>query len=221
MFNLGGTPAQSKVSNRLAGNAIHTVTFKGAEMAELEGKDKTKYSILKITFANEDGEYVDTIFEPKAGDEVRKPNNFGYNNPSAIDELTFKVRHLIAGVNPAANAAIEKKGGLQINTWDQLRKFVVDNTVKAIGVETQIKLINDNKGNPRFPSFVLAFSKANELYPRTNFIGQKLAFTAKELERINTAGTAKPTNMASVDALVSDQSLELNTDDLSLDIDDI
>lgn len=220
MFNIGATPAQSTAVSRLAGNAIHTVQFKGVTAEEVGKEGGEKYSVMKIKFANADGEFTDTIFEPKAEDAIQKDNNYGYKNPSNNDEMMFKLRHLIAAVNPKANEAIEKKGGnLTINTWADLRKFVIDNTTKGIGTEVQIKLVNDNKGQPRFPGFVLAFSKAGDLYPRTNFIGAKLAFTAKEQERINNAVSAVPTNMGT--AVTSSGSLDLSADDLSLDIDEI
>ena len=217
-FNLGNVPAQSRVSNRLAANAIHTVKFDGATAEVIEGKDTTKYSVLKLKFTGEDGEFIDTIFEPKDDDNIRKQNNFGYENPSRVEELMFKVRHLIAAVNPKVSESIDKKGKMEIATWKDLQDFVIKHTTTGVGKETQIKLLADSKGNPQFPPFVLGISKAGEPYPRTNFIGDKLAFTAKEQERINNALTAKPTN---IEAKVGAPAVTLTSDELDIDIDDI
>lgn len=216
-FNFGNTPAQARISNRLAANAIYTVKWEGATAEELESKDGNKYAVLKLKFTNEDGEFTDTVFEPKEGDEIQKPNNYGYNNPSRVDELMFKLHHLIAAVNPKASEQLSKKK-VEISTWNDLRNYVVKHTTASAGATIQIKLVSDNKGNAQFPAFVLGFSKSGDLYPRTNFIGDKLAFTAKEQEKINAAATAKPSNM---EAKVGAPSVTLTADDLDIDIDDI
>lgn len=197
-FNLGSSiPSTSKAgqSTRLKANAIHDVEFVGAFAESLEKKDGSQtFEVIKIKFKDADGlTFEDTIFEPREQDGVRQPSGFGYDNPSNVEELQFKIKHLIGAVDPAMLKKIEEKG-INVDGWNGLRKFVETNTTKARGAKTQIKLLADKDGNPRFPGFVLGISKAGDVYPRTNFIGAKLSFTAKELERIEKAATAKPSN---------------------------
>lgn len=198
-FNLGAAPSASTTSTRLKANTIHTVQFDGAVADTIIKKDGSgdTFNVLRVKFKNDEGTYEETIFEPRAGDDQRPANNFGGENPAPMEELMFKIRHLIAAVAPAADAAINKKGSLNFGSWDDLRKFVVTNTAKSVGTTTQIKLIADKDGNPRFPGYVLSISKKGEVYPRTNFIGAKLAFTPKEMEKIEATTSAKPTQMPS------------------------
>lgn len=199
-YNFDGTPSQSNIVAQLPGNAIHTVKFEGIEAKEIESKSSgEKFKILSIKFKNESGVFEDTIFELKAGSDQRVKNQWGYDSPSALEELMFKLKHLLAAVAPKVAEKIEKADGFNVASWDELRTFMVNQTKNAIGTETQIKLLSrtDAKGASRatFPGFVLGISKEGKPYPRTNFIGPVLAFTAKEQEKITNASTAKPTNV--------------------------
>lgn len=197
-YSLTGGASASTIVQQLTGNQIYTVTFKGAEAKTIESKSGEKFNILTLKFSNDEGVFEDTIFELKAGDEKRKANSYGYDNPSALEELGFKAKHLLAAVNPKVAADIQAKGGLKITGWEQFTSFVVKHANTGVGKETQIKLLErtDAKGVKRanFPGFVLGISKKGELYPKTNFIGDKLAWTAKEKEKIDAAATAAPTN---------------------------
>lgn len=216
--------SQSSTKNRLEGNAIHTVKFKGVEAKDLK---EGEYKVLNITFENEKGEFTDTIFPPREVDFDRRVSDKGYESPSAVEEMMAKFRHLIAAVNPELDKQIENKTkNLNAPDWDGLRKLVVAATKKGIDKELQIKLINNGKGEPKFPGFFLGLSKANQVYIRTNFIGQDLQFTPKEKERIANMTTAKPQNVKNTSA---DKGLddEVNTgtsataDDLDFDVDDL
>lgn len=199
-YNLPGGASTSTATQQLPGNQIHEVTFKGVETKTIESKTGEKFDIISIKFANDSGNFEDTLFELKKGDNERKKNNFGYENPSALEELQFKAKHLLAAVAPKVAAQIEEKGGLKIGSWDAFGKFLVKHANVGIGAQTQIKLVErtDAKGIKRinFPSFVLGVNKKNEVYPKTNFIGSKLVWTAKEKERMETTATAKPTDPA-------------------------
>lgn len=217
-FTFGNTPATSTqgTNNQLAANSIHDVTFDGVTAETIEKKDgSASFSVMKVNFSNADGKFEHTIFEPRAEDNERKDNNFGYQNPSNVEELMFMLRHLIAAVAPKVHEAIEKKGGIAVASWEELRKFMVEKTKAAIGTTTQIKLLATGEGRPRFPGFVLGISKKNEVYPRTNFIGAKLTFTANELKRMETVAAAKPTD---IDTVTSKGEVDLS-DDLDLDLD--
>lgn len=210
--------SQSASKNLLPGNTIHTVTFVGAEAADLkDGQFKT----IQLKFENEQGEFVDTIFEPGSDDYTRKANSFGGENPSGVEELLAKVRHAIAAVNPELDKKIESgEKPLTAPSWDGLRKLVVAALDKGVGKTTQIKLINDTKGRARFPGYVLGISKNNNLYMRTNYIGDNLQFTPKEIERINNQANAKITNMSAqtADGDISLPEDTVTTTDFDFDI---
>jgi len=199
-FNIGTTdiPSQSTGATRLAANTIHTVKFDGAEAETIEKKDKSAtFDVLRLKFKGENGLFDHVIFEPKAGDEVQQENSFGSKNPSNLENLIFTVKHLLSAVAPTVAKQIEDKG-LNIDGWNGkggLREFVVNNTKKSIGAEVQIKLLADKDGNPQFPGFPLGMSREGNVYPRTNFIGQNLSFTPKEIERMNSVASAKPSSM--------------------------
>lgn len=202
------TTAAGKGGNYLAGNQIHAVTFKGVKLTTITGKDKTEYPVIECTFVGEgDAVFVDNVFEPKGTDVMtRKANNFGGVNPSAGEELMFRLRHLIAAVNPVLDKQIEEgKQKLAASNWDNLRKLVLKATTPGIGAEVQIKLLKDANGFARFPGFVLSINKDGAVYPRTSYVGAKLAFTAKEVEKMAVAAAAKPTTMApTLDSSIGD-----------------
>lgn len=225
-FNLGNNiPATSKAGapTRLKANEIHDVTFEGAVAEVIEKKDGSEsFNVLKLKFKNADGlTFEDTIFEPREADTQRKPSGFGYDNPSNMEELLFKIKHLITAIAPEVAKKIEEKG-INVSGWDEFRKFVVTNTTKAKGAATQIKLVADKDNNARFPGFVLGITKAGEVYPRTNFIGAKLNFTAKELERIEARTSAKSTDMSTKVTDNTVGTLDINIggseDELALDL---
>jgi hypothetical protein len=201
-FNIGTTEiaSQSNGATRLKAGEIHLVKYDGAEATVIEKKDgSATFDVLKLKFKNDDGTFEHVIFEPKEGDEVRVENAFGSQNPSNLENLIFTVKHLLAAVAPEVSKKIEEKG-LNIEGWNGkngLREFVVNNTAKSIGKEVEIKLVKDKTGNAVFPSFPLGMSKEGNVYPRTNFIGKNLQFTAKEIERMNSITSAAPTQMSS------------------------
>jgi len=220
-YSIEGGAAVSTVVSQLPGNAIYTVKFEGVESKDIESKTTgDKFKILSIKFKNSDGVFEDSIFELKDGDDQRKKNQFGYESPSALEELGFKIKHLFAAINPKVAEKLEKSG-LPGTSWDSLREFVVKHTKEFVGTETQIKLLSrtDAKGVTRaqFPSFVLGINKEGKSYPRTNFIGSNLAFTAKEQEKITAASTAKPSNVDMLAAPVSSLKAS-DLDDLNFDL---
>ena len=87
---------------------------------------------------------------------------------------------------------------------------------------TQIKLINNKKGEPQFPAFFAGLSKDGVVYMKTNFIGEGLKFTDKEVTNIAVAAAAVPTAMpaASTDDLSMDES-STETADATSDADDV
>lgn len=225
-FNLGATAPVSTqgTSNQLEAGKIHKVKFLSFAQEKIEKKDKSAtFDVIKIKFeglGEESGKkFEHTIFEPREGvDDLRKPNNFGYENPSNLEELQFLFAHLVAAVAPENSA---KLAGLQVDGWKALVDVMIKLLAKAANKETEIKLMPDKDGRPRFPGFVLGISKAGETYPRTNYIGKGLTFTPGEIKQIETRAVAKPTVMANTTKAVdsiADVSVE---DDLDFDVDSI
>ena len=186
------------------GNAIYDVTFDGCEIRDIQGvQDKTKtFHVLDIKFSNKDGVFTHTEFEPKPEDMEDTTNAFGNPQPSRVKAMMLLFKHLIDAVNPELGKAIDKKEkSLNTTSWDALRKLMVQATDPGKGTAVQIKLIKNNKGVAVFPGFFANYSKAGNLYMSTNFIGKKLFFTAKELDKISKATTSQPTETLSLDSV--------------------
>lgn len=225
-FNFANTAgaSQSSFKPSLPGNEIHTVTFEGAEAPEFQGKkDPTmNYKVLRLKFSNEHGIFEHTIFEPREQDFQRSENEFERDGsinkiptPSNVESFMLLLKHLIDSVLPELSAKIDS-GEAQLGgkDWDQLRSNMIKILEKGIGVETSIKLINDSKGEPRFPGFFAAINKEGKAYVRNNFIGKNLGFTAYEKTRIKNQTTAKPTNTDSFDI----EPVEVGSLDMDFDV---
>jgi len=230
MFNIdSNVGSKSNAVAQLAGNKIHTVKFKGAEVDDLVSKkDGQTFKVLKFKFENEEGSFEDTIFEPKADDAKRKDNDFGYQNPSAVEEMMAKFRHIIAAVNPELDKQIEAKTKtIGAKDWDSMRKVMIAATNKGIDKEVQIKLIEIVKKDKndasktikeaKFPGFFLGISKTNNVYMKTNFVGSGLTFTKNEEERMAKVAGAKPTAMSSG----SSTPAAGGADDVDFDLEDL
>lgn len=196
MFSIDQNTATASNANYLAGNKIHTVQFKGAELAQVG--NETKYDVLKLKFENEEGTFEDTIFPPKLPEgAVRKTDP--YVAPSDVEELMAKLRHYISALNPELDKQIESgTKTLAAKDWNQLRGVVIKALSTGINKEVQLKLLNNGKNMAVVPGFILGISKAGATYLRTKFIGDKLMFTDKEIERMSKAAGAKPSNMSEI-----------------------
>jgi hypothetical protein len=194
-FTETANTSQSSFKTVLQGNKIHDVTFKGCEKRDIVGKtDPSKiYKVLDIKFENDEGNYTHTFFEPTEADGQQRESQYG-PNPSNVQSMMLLFKHLIDTVNPKlADDINNKKISLSANGWEDLRNKVIDATQVGVGTKCQIKLLNNNKGIPQFPSFFANYNRDGELYMNSNFIGQKLFFTPKELNKIKQMETAHPT----------------------------
>jgi hypothetical protein len=212
MFSIDQNTATASNASYLSPNKIHTVTFKGAEATQV-GND-TKYDVLKLKFENEEGVFEDTIFPPKLPEgAVRKTDP--YLSPSEVEELMAKLRHYISALNPDLDKQIEAgTKTLAAKDWNQLRAVMVKALEKGVNKEIQLKLMANNKNMAVVPGYILAISKNGNTYLRTKFIGDKVTFTDKEIEKMSKQASAKPTDMASV---IGGKSASSDLDDLDLD----
>lgn len=220
-FNFGETAGASQNSRKatLEGNKIHNVTFAGCEARTIEGvKDPNAvYNVLDIKFENEDGVFTQTYFEPRDSDMQDRPGTFG-DQPSAVKSMMLFFKHLLDAVNPVLAAEIDAKTkSMAVSTWTALRQFMVAHTTDGIGTKTKIKLIKNKKGEAIFPYFA-AYTKDAVLYVKTNFIGDKVFFSDKELATIDRMSKATPTAVEGLglDELSSSKTEPLGNLDFSL-----
>ena len=202
-FNFSSTSGTSQSNSlpQLKGNAIYKVTFKGVEKRDIVGvKDPSQtYKVLDVKFAGVDGYFTHTIFEPRQEDTVRRPgfNESAQPKPSAVEDMMLLFKHLIDATNPELAKEIDAgTKNIGAKGWDNLRDVVIKATEKGIGIETNIKLITNNKGEARFPYFSIVSKDSDKAIIAGNFIGERLYFTAYEQSRIDNATTAKPTNFS-------------------------
>jgi len=232
-FSATAGTSQSTVKPALKGNDIFDVTFDGVEIKDFEGKkDPTKtFRTLVFKFSNDDGEFQHVIFEPTPdgfgglsdfarGESEYKDKDGKINKipqPSVKESIMLMFKHLIDVVNPSVAKAIDsKEKELIAKDWDGIRILVEKILIKGVGTETKIKLINNTKGEPKFPVFFAAVNREGKAYIRNNFIGDKVAFTPYELTRIKNASTAKPTNMDNDDNLLEEEDTSDGLADLDL-----
>jgi hypothetical protein len=218
-FNLGGQTQSTQGASAQLGVGIHDVKFVSLTPEIIEKKDgSATFDVVKIRFEDAAGkDYTHTVFEPRPGDDIRKDNSFGYKNPSMLEEMQFLFGHLIAAVAPETAKQMEAKGNIELDSWDKVKAFLVKVTAKSGGTQTQIKLVPNKEGRGVFPSFVLGVSKKDEVYPRTNFIGKGLTYTANELKAIDTKANARPSAMPDLNRSIN--SAATSDDDLDLDLD--
>ena len=87
-------------------------------------------------------------------------------------------------------------------------ELIASNTLaKYLKAPEILNPIKNKKGEAIFPYFA-AFTKEGVLYMKTNFIGEKVYFSSKELETIKKMESATPT---SVDEMSMDQLAETPT----------
>lgn len=195
-FNFDQTAgiSQSTTRQQLAGNAIHEVTFDGCEIRDFDGvqNPNQKFHNLDIKFSNADGVFVHTVWEPRDSDMEDRVGPFGAL-PSNAKAMMLLFKHLIDAVNPELAKKIDA-GEVKItaNDWNKLREVMVKATDPGKGKATKIKLLKNNKGEAIFPYFA-NYNRAGALSMSTNFIGDHIFFTNKELTRIEKESKATPT----------------------------
>lgn len=201
-FGMTAGASQNGARQNLEGNLIHEVTFDGCEARDIQGvQDPSKtFKVLDIKFSNKQGTFTDTVWEPKDTDYEDRQGPYG-PQPSNVKAMMLKFKHLIDAVNPELAEKVDKgESKLTASSWDGLRKLMVKATENCVGKATKIKLIKNNKGEAIFPYFA-NYDKTGKLYMSTNFIGDNIFWKTKELEKINAAKEAKPTDTESTTAV--------------------
>ena len=213
-FNTTAGASQSTTRPRLAGNEIYTVKFDGCEIQDIKGvkePDKT-YKVLKLKFSNSEGTYEHTIFEPRQEDFTRGENEYTTKEgkkekipqPSGVENIMLLFKHAIDSINPTIAKQIDEGSkNLGAANWDALRELVAKILNAGKGATIQIKLLKNSKGEAIFPGYFSGLTKpdpvsgVSKAYIRNNFIGEKLAFSTYESQRIANESNAKPARVNS------------------------
>jgi hypothetical protein len=102
-------------------------------------------------------------------------------------------KHAIDSINPTIAKQIDSgEKNLTAPDWDSLRNLVIKILDGGKGKSTKIKLLKNKSGEAVFPGFFASLTKEGKAYIRNNFIGEKISFSAYEVERIKKEATAKP-----------------------------
>jgi len=202
-FSFGATAgaSQSTAKPKLVGNSLHVVKFDECVSDDIVGvKDPTiTYKVLKLRFSNDDGAFEHTVFEPKAEDFARKENEITDKNgnkqkipqPSNVESMMLLFKHVIDVVNPTVAGQIDREEkNLSAPSWDVLRTLVISILTPGKGTKTTIKLLKNKNGEAVFPGFFAGLTKEGKAYVRNNFIGDKVAFSAYEVDRIKNEANA-------------------------------
>ena len=194
-FNFNEVAEVKEGKRGLKPNTIHHVKFDGAELVnDVKLAAGGTGGVIDFKFSNENGSFTHRIFPTGPGDDQDKDNQWGGKNPSRLKSLMQMSKFLIKNLNPEFYAKLESGestfGG---KNWDGFRKFMVDTVNEGIGIETEIKLLVNNKGIACFPPYFLKYNTDNTLYISSYFIGKDLAFSDSEMKTIKTASSAKPT----------------------------
>lgn len=206
-FNFGSlatTQATSSVQQRLKPWDIYPVKFTGARIETIQGKKDPSqtYTILKVRFDGEDGYYEESIFYPKAGDDIRpeytSKDGHKYLGASSFDRTMTFIAQVAEVLNPEGFAKMQAASS-KFKSFDDVAKAFIQITDKAKGKETKLKLVGRTQNGSvqaGLPKFV-AISKQGERFCCDNFIGEKLFFSAYEEGKREEYLNAKPTPMAS------------------------
>lgn len=207
-FTTTAGASQGSVSTRLKGNNVHDVTFDGCEVIDIKGvKDPDAlYKVIKLKFSNSEGSFEKTMFEPRTAKDFERTETEYTDKktgevkkipqPSNVESMMLLFKHAIDVINPdIAKKIDEGTQNLGAANWDGLRTLVAKILDAGKGTKTKIKLIQNKDGEAIFPGYFASINREGKAYINNNFIGDKIAFSTKEMTAINNAKNAVPTKM--------------------------
>ena len=200
-FNLSNT--NGTAVTRLKPWTISKVSLKNVELKTGTSSEGRDWKAMQFTFEGENGIFEYKVFCPgEKGDErvTGTTNGREWEMPSAMEQLQFAIAHICTALAPAE---FEKLKGVELDLpkdFEKLTNAVKKVLAKAIGVETNIKLIGNNKGYADVPKFVNINKTSKEAYISDNWIGENLAFSAYQLQQMKKAKNSTPTPAPEVDA---------------------
>lgn len=184
---------------RLKANEIHKVQLKEIKSEDLTGKDGRTYPVIYMKFENAEGETYEHRFFAPTETVTLIDGKFG-SQPSDYTQFRYTIQHFIEELNPNLFTQIKNGKKFSLNNWNEMRIWVVKALTHGLNVDTELKLVADNKGYATIPKYPVGLNKSNELYLKTRFIGKNLVFTAAEkktMEKQKELAAATPTSMSS------------------------
>ena len=193
-FNLSKT--NGTAITRLKPWTISKVSLESVELKTGTSKEGNDWKAMQFNFKGEDGVFEYKVFCPGAkGDErvTGTTNGKEWELPSAMEQLQFTIAHICTALAPTE---FEKLKGVELDLpkdFEKLTNAVKKVLAKAIGVETNIKLVGNSKGYADVPKFVNINRTSKDAYISDNWLGENLAFSAYQLQQMKKAKASTPT----------------------------
>lgn len=217
-FNFGATKGASEAPKMLTAG-IHNAKFVSLKKNTITTKTGDDLDVMEVTFDVEGyGSYTQNFFAPKNAD--RTEGQFG-PNPSPMEHFLVTVRQILDALNPEFGKAIDAGEPLiEGSSFTQVVKSLQKITAPYEGKNVQIKLLPQGNGYASMPSFPARIRMRRDgteigLGYATTIIAEKdLTLLPKELQKIEAAKNAKPTNMSAPakNNLLADMAAELDDD---------
>lgn len=193
-FNLSKTNGTAVV--RLKPWTISKVALKSVELKTGTSQEGRDWKAIQFNFEGDDGIFEYKVFCPgDKGDErtVGTTNGKDWELPSALEQLQFSIAHICTALAPEE---FKKLQGIELDLpkdFEKLAKAVNQVLAKAIGVDTNIKLVGNNKGYADVPKFVNIYRTSKEAFISNKWLGENLAFTPYEVQQMTKAKNSTPT----------------------------
>lgn len=212
-FNLSKT--NGTAVTRLKPWTISKVSLEDVELKTGTSSEGREWKAMQFNFKGPDGIFEYKVFCPgEKGDERVTGNTAGrdWEMPSALEQLQFAIAHICTALAPEE---YKKLQGIELDLpkdFEKLTKAVKQVLAKAIGSDTNIKLIGNTKGYADVPKFVSINRSSKEAFISNNWLGENLAFTAYEIQQMKKAQSSTPTPVPETD------SVEDSTEDDDIDL---
>lgn len=200
-FNLSKT--NGTAVTRLKPWTISKVSLQNVELKTGTSQEGREWKAMQFNFEGPEGIFEYKVFCPgEKGDERTTGNTNGkdWELPSAMEQLQFAIAHICTALAPNE---FEKLKGVELDLPKDFEKLVTavkKVLAKAIGVETNIKLVGNNKGYADIPKFVNINRTSKDAFISNNWLGENLAFTPYEVQQMNKAKNSTPTPAPEADA---------------------
>ena len=212
-FNLSKT--NGTAVTRLRPWTISKVSLENVELKTGTSSEGRDWKAMQFNFKGPDGIFEYKVFCPgEKGDErvVGTTDGREWQMPSAMEQLQFTIAHICTALAPEE---YKKLQGIELDLpkdFEKLVNAVKKVLAKAIGTETNIKLIGNSKGYADVPKFININRTSKDAFISNNWLGENLAFTPYEVQQMNKAKSSTPTPVS------EDDSIDDSADDDDIDL---
>jgi hypothetical protein len=212
-FNLSKT--NGTAVTRLRPWTISKVSLENVELKTGTSSEGRDWKAMQFNFKGPDGIFEYNVFCPgEKGDErvVGTTDGREWQMPSAMEQLQFTIAHICTALAPEE---YKKLQGIELDLpkdFEKLVNAVKKVLAKAIGTETNIKLIGNSKGYADVPKFININRTSKDAFISNNWLGENLAFTPYEVQQMNKAKSSTPTPVS------EDDSVDDSADDDDIDL---